>query len=209
MSKATDTLVFPSRDGRIRHWAKNLLGTIEHESRVAEIARTLFQLTREWHPLRHHELRLLGLASLLHDVGRVESDEGHEKIGARLIVEGSDLPVSDAERRRLAFLTRYHRGSVPDTGEERYLDPRADDLGTMRMILGFLRAADSLDSRAVKAPHLVATKHGRTVTVYGYVADPAAAGKLGKPKKFKLLESMLGCKFQTHWFLTERLAMVS
>jgi hypothetical protein len=49
------------------------------------------------------------------------------------------------------------------------------------------------------------------VTIYGYITGDAAltAATLGKPKKFRLLESTLDCHVQTEWFSTDRLALVS
>jgi exopolyphosphatase/pppGpp-phosphohydrolase len=206
----TDTDLF-SKESSVREWVRRKLGGVAHELRVARVAEMLFQLTRRWHDLGRAESRLLTLAALVHDVGRAQGEAGHAKAGARMLLENTSLPLTETERRRLAFLIRHHRGRVPEVGAERYLDRDADNGFIMRTLLGLLRAADTLDSRSLGSPQLVATVRDRVVTIYGYIAGDAAvaAASLGKPKKFRLLESMLDCRVQTEWFSTDRLAMVS
>src|SRR5262249_34567001 len=108
-------------DIAVHEWVRRRLGNIEHELRVARVSEFLFDLTRRWHNLGRGELKLLKLSALVHDVGRSQRDKGHAKIGAKMIFESSSLSLSDVERRRLAFLTRYHRGNVPNAGEESFL----------------------------------------------------------------------------------------
>jgi exopolyphosphatase/pppGpp-phosphohydrolase len=206
----TETTFFPEEIS-LRDWARRRLGTLGHELRVARVAEMLFNLTRRWHELGKRESRLLACAALVHDVGRAEASDGHAKTGARMIFENTTLPLTQTERRRLAFLVRYHRGSVPQAGDERYLDPDCDNIRIMRTLLALLRAADALDSRTFGGPQLVATVRGKVITVYGYVAgNPAVtAATLGRPKKFRLLESVMNCQVRTEWFGTDRLALVS
>ena len=200
-----------SKEILVREWVQRKLGGVAHERRVARKAEIFFQLTWRWHELGRADCRLLTLAALVHDVGRAEGDDAHEKSGARMLMENTSLPLTEAERRRLAFMTRHHRGRVPEVGAERYLNCNFDDLRVMRTLLGLLRAADSLDSRSQGGPQIVATVYGKVITIYGYVAGDAAvaAATLGKPKKFRLLESTLGCQVRTQWFSTDRLALVS
>src|SRR4029077_20216244 len=92
-------------------WAQRRLGRIDHERRVCAIACTLFDLTQTIHRLGPHERRVLELAAALHDVGRKIDDKHHPSVGARMILADSWLPLSDGERRSVAYLTRYHRGA--------------------------------------------------------------------------------------------------
>lgn len=193
------------------NWVRRRLGSVAHELRVARIAEKLFSLTRKWHDLGAMELKLLALAALVHDVGRAQGKKGHAKIGARMVMESATLPLGAGERRRLAYLTRHHRGRVPEPGAESYLDRDSDDGRAMRILLGLLRAADSLDSRVRGGHQFVATIRGRTLTFCAYVSGDAAAEAkiLAKPKKFALLESTLHCEVRTEWYSTDRLALVS
>src|ERR1035437_1233729 len=135
----------------LREWVRRKLGSIDHEVRVAKVARMLFGLTRRWHGLAASEENLLGLAALVHDVGRAFGDDNHARVGAKMVLENERLTAT--ERRRLAFLTQYHRGRVPEAGKEGILGVM-DDFPLKRMLLGILRAADSLDSRSCEPPRL-------------------------------------------------------
>ena len=117
--------------------------------------------------------------------------------------------LTPTTRRRLAYLTRYHRGRVPEAGEEEILEHRGADHGfAMRVLLGILRAADSLDSRSCEPPRLVITVNRRVLTIYGYLEGNVAAMHLGRRKKLKLLEEALQCEVRTEWFGTEGAALV-
>ena len=173
-------------------WARRQIGQIDHELRVERLALTLFALTRPLHRLGMAERNLLALAALVHDVGRSLEDADHEMHGAAMLQVAGDLPLTETERRRLMFLTRYHRGKVADAGCEDHLRP-ADDRVSLRILLALLRAADALDSRHLASPQIALSLCGRTLAITCYLRDvsPKALRKLGKKKKFLLLEETL------------------
>jgi exopolyphosphatase/pppGpp-phosphohydrolase len=201
------------REAIVRDWVRRKLGSVDHELRVAHLAGLLFDLTQKRHGLGAGERRLLMLGALTHDVGRAVADEGHEQIGARMLTENGTLPLSETERRRVAYLTRYHKGRVPAMRQDEILrhEADADDARTMGMLLGLLRAADGLDSRSVVPPRLFITMKGTRLTIQGFVAGSVGpvASKLGKAKKFRLMEEMLGCEVRALWFGKEMAAMVA
>jgi hypothetical protein len=204
-----------SKEAMVRDWVRRRLGSVEHELRVARVARTLFGLSRRWHGLGVEESKLLGLGVLVHDVGRVWGEKKHEERGARMIWEGRGLELDGAERRRLAYLTRYHKGWVPGLWEDGILDRDEDEGFSLRVLLGILRAADGLDSRTLGGPQLVigvrGAEHGaRVVAIQGYVGDAGKAEAVyGRRKKFRLLEEMLGCAVETEWLEAKRMAAAS
>ncbi len=83
------------KEALVRDWVRRKLGRIDHELRVARLARHLFELTHRWHGLGHAERRLLVLGSLVHDVGRAIEDKGHARHGARMILDSTGLPVNE------------------------------------------------------------------------------------------------------------------
>src|ERR1041384_8088723 len=119
------------KEAALRDWVRRKLGAVEHELRVADAARMLFALTRRWHQLGTAEGNLLVMAAIVHDVGRAFGEDNHARIGSEMILENERLSPND--RRRLAFLTRYHRGRVPERGAEEILE-KGDDLGAMRVL---------------------------------------------------------------------------
>src|SRR4051812_20606804 len=106
----------PTKEQAAERWAQRRLGRIGHERRVTAIATTLFDLMIEMHELEPAHRRLLRLASILHDVGRSVDARRHPAMGAEMILEDATLPLSSPTRRRLAYLTRYHRGAIPEAG---------------------------------------------------------------------------------------------
>jgi exopolyphosphatase/guanosine-5'-triphosphate,3'-diphosphate pyrophosphatase len=181
----------------IAHWVAGRLESIGHEQRVCRIASTIFDLTREHHDLSFGARNLLRGGALVHDVGRCVEEARHPEIGARMIARDRALNVSDADRRALAFLTLYHRGGLPEYGDERVLVAR-DDRTELRRVLALLRAADALDSRSQEVPRLVFAMKRKRLKVACYLSDVEgkAARVYQRRKKFRLMEEEFGCEVE-------------
>ena len=194
----------------VQRWTQRRLGTLDHERRVAEIAQTLFTLTSPRHELDGVHRRLLAMAATVHDVGRVDGEDGHEVVGAKMVLRDESLPLTAAERRALAYLTRYHRDPVPDAGFDRIL-AESDDHDALRVTLALLRAADALDSRSLESPRLVFALRGRALRIACYLdTDSAKARRVySRRKKFRLLEELLGCRVEIDVRCAEALSMVA
>lgn len=200
----------------VRDFVRRRLGSVAHELRVARTARMLFDLTRRWHGLGTPDCRLLVLAALLHDIGRAGGEKKHAQRGAQLILDSVALPLSPAERRRLAFLTRFHKGRAPAAGEvPTTLSAFSDELSApaLRILLALLRAADGLDSRSHGGPRLVITVAGssrRTLSIFGHVEGDASHAEqlFARPKKFRLLEETLDCDVQIQFISTDAFILV-
>jgi exopolyphosphatase/guanosine-5'-triphosphate,3'-diphosphate pyrophosphatase len=194
----------------LRAWVKGRLGSVEHECRVADVASALFGLTRPLHGLGGRELKLLRLAAMVHDVGRCISAKGHARRGAEMIEEDLMGVIPAGMRRALAFLTRYHRGSVPERGEEKILNDEADR-GSLWVVLGLLRAADALDGRLLESPRLLFALHERRLHIAVYLENdcPRAHKVYARRKKFMLLEEELGCQVEVDVRFGEVLRMVA
>lgn len=186
------------------------LGTVEHERRVAQIAAKLFDLTWPLHGLGRDERRLLRLAAAVHDVGRAVDDATHPKQGARMILDAAHLPLSASERRALAYLTRHHRGSVPECGCDKILR-RTDDHERLHTILALLRAADALDSRVLESPRLLFALLGRELRITCYLDSdsPRAQKVYSRRKKFRLLEELLDLRVDLRLAQAQGLQMVA
>jgi exopolyphosphatase/guanosine-5'-triphosphate,3'-diphosphate pyrophosphatase len=195
----------------LSRWAQRRLGTLDHERRVADIADTLFKLTEPRHELTAAHRRVLALAATVHDVGRADGADGHEIVGARMILRDESLPLTPADRRAVAYLTRYHRGPVPEPGRDRVLN-ESDDHDALRLTLALLRAADALDSRSLESPRLVFTmRGGGRLRIHCYLDDDCAKARkiYSRRKKFRLLEELLGCRVEIDVRFAEALSMVA
>jgi exopolyphosphatase/pppGpp-phosphohydrolase len=194
----------------IAHWASDYLDSLTHEHRVFRIASTLFDLTRDLHRLDPAARNLLRAAAIVHDVGRSVAKGDHESTGAQLVLRDKRLRVGDTDRRALAFLTLYHRGDVPDAGDERLVHGD-DDRETLRKILALLRAADALDSRSKESPRLVfgLKKKRLRVTCYLEESCPKTRRVYERRKKFRLLEEELGCTVEVDVRSADALKLVA
>jgi exopolyphosphatase/pppGpp-phosphohydrolase len=121
-----------------------------------------------------------------------------------MLMEDTHLPISNSERRRLAYLTRYHRGAVPEAGYDGILQS-GDERKAMRRVLALLRAADTLDNRNITPPRIVIALKGRKLRVTCFIEEDCNKTRraLGRRKKFRLLEDLLDCKVEVQIKLAE------
>lgn len=180
--------------GQIDAWVRRRMGNVDHERRVMQIAGAFFDLTRDLHDLGRRSHWALCAAALLHDVGRSVDPETHERIGAEMILDDTSLRLPTPARRWLAYLTLYHRGPVPDIGEDEILRP-ADNRDALYTVLGLLRAADTLDSRSLQTPRLAIVRRQRRIQVTCFLRDPSSRAEKAfcRPKKYRLMEETIGC----------------
>jgi exopolyphosphatase/guanosine-5'-triphosphate,3'-diphosphate pyrophosphatase len=192
-----------------QRWVLRRLGKIGHERRVMAIASTLFDLTQDMHRLGSADRRLLRLGAIVHDVGRQIDDAEHPSIGAKMILDDSTLPVTAQDRRRLAYLTRYHRGAVPEASFDGILE-NGDGRKPMRRVLALLRAADTLDNRNVRPPRIVLAVKGSKIRVTCFIEEDCDKSRKAftRRKKFQLLEELLDCKVEVRIKLAEAVSAV-
>ena len=165
MPMAQDRRDYPAtiRKRLTERWAQRRLGKIDHERRVCEIASTLIDLTQGFHRLETYERRLLELASIVHDIGRKVDVKDHPLIGSKMILADDWLPLNESERRAVGYLTRYHRGAVPEVGFDEILTA-SENRRRMRLVLALLRAADALDGRQLHAAACVCNARQEAVS---------------------------------------------
>ena len=168
------------------------LGSSSHEQRVARIALRLFDLLSSEHSLGRKYRSILRTGALLHDCARRYGAADHHVRGAALVMEDRALRLSAWQRRCVAYLVRYHRGKVPRSSQSEILEP-GDGRRKLRILLGFLRAADGLDSRRISATAIIARRKSQRVRIKCLVSEPVeeAQHRLARPRKFRLLERTL------------------
>ncbi len=184
-----------SKERSLTRWVHRRLGSVGHESRVLVLAEQLYRLTHVKHRLGRFDRRMLRLGALVHDVGRAVCDRRHPQIGCEMLLVDRLLPLSDLERRCLAYLTRHHRGAVPEVGYDDILKP-TDPRRAMRQVLAILRAADALDGRQHDAPAVRFKLRDGKLKIRCHLATDCRRAKkfFSRRKKFRLLEELLGVK---------------
>lgn len=211
-----DTARHRARFSAAEQWVARHLGRTDHELRVAEITATVLDLTARLHRYTAADARLLQLAALVHDVGRCVDDAEHPVHGAAMVLSDTSLPLAAAERRALAYLTLYHRGTVPAAGYDDVLHAE-DDHARLLGLLGLLRCADGLDSRSLESPRIVLAlvagpaPAGPTLRVSCYLKTDSEKVRrvYQRRKKFRLLEETLGCRVEVTVAQAQGLRMVA
>lgn len=193
MSTTAGGLLASTAEAAAADWVRRKLGDARHERRVLAIASRLFDLLGPTLGLGEHDAELLRLAALTHDIGRSISEKDHPADGAEMIARTTAVDFSAAQRRRLSFLARYHRGAVPPPHKEEYLGP-TDPRNSLRAVLAILRTADSLDHRHLPTSQLTLSLQGRRLSIRcGVPTDlPRARRVYKRRKKYRLLETFLG-----------------
>jgi len=186
--------LFKDRLGRVRRWVAVRLGAARHEQRVLQLATGLFNITAARHGLEPRHRRLLMLAALLHDVGRMHGADEHHVRGARMVRRSRTLALRASERRVVAYLARYHRGPMPDARKD-WRHTKLENPRTMHLLLCLLRSADTLDSRHIATPAVTLRLKEDRLRIRCYVAELEQAERaFVRPKKFRPLEDMLNVR---------------
>jgi len=187
----------PLRERITCQWVRRHLGRTAHERRVARTCSILFDILRPLHHLPARERRLLRLAALVHDVGRALDNDDHPALGAGMILDDLPLALPRSRMRRLAYLTRYHRGAVPELGRDELLRP-GDRRSATRLLLAILRVADMLDCRQLPSPRLnfaLTRQEGPRprlkIIVHTDCGPDEARGIFDRRKKTRLLAELL------------------
>ncbi len=142
----------------VRELAGKFRGDLAHETRVADLALSLYDGLKELPPLVEFvERDLLFAAAILHDVGRVIQVSSHHKHSAYIVRNATLTGWKPREQEVVALLVRYHRRSLPKMTHPEYLalDPLVRTI--VDRLAALLRIADALDARhqgRVKAVHV-------------------------------------------------------
>jgi hypothetical protein len=117
----------------------------EHSRVVAALALRFFDQLQDLHLLGDRDRTLLEYASLLHDIGWMSGEKGHQKRSARVILADENLPVGTQERGILGLVAGSHGTNVRlvDSGLYQIFPP--DDQQRIRALAAILRIADGLD----------------------------------------------------------------
>jgi len=139
---------------------------VGHSHHTANLAVSVFDQTRSLHALGEQEREWLEYAALLHDIGRVISENKHHKHTYYLMTH-ADLPgFSSEEIQIMANIARYHRQGMPKARHSGY---RTLGLGLRRVVQvlsAILRIADGLDRSHFSIIRGVKVEIGSPVRMY-------------------------------------------
>ncbi len=115
----------------------------EHAYLVAKHCIRVFDQLRELHRLGEKERYILNTAALLHDVGKVFGNKSHHKASMEIIMTSRMFSFQESNRKLIALVARYHRGSMPADHHKYYGGLHEKKKETVRLLGGILRLIDS------------------------------------------------------------------
>lgn len=162
---------------RLRTWASFLDPDIEHSEVVAQLALQLYDgLVRDGIlKTSENARRILKAAALLHDVGRAQVKQGHQKESCRLIRRiAPPLGWTLQDLRAVAAVARYHCGALPHSGHKCLAQLPPSRRSAIVRLAGILRLANAFDlSHERKVRRLHVGRHDGILIVRGEGYDEA------------------------------------
>lgn len=176
-----------------REFARSCNADEAHAEQVRRLALALFDSLAEPLGISVHLRPLLEVAAILHDVGYLISYEGHNKHSHHLIMHAGLPGFTPDERRQVAAVARYHRGSLPKPRHETVQGLSEKQLATVSMLASLLRIADGLDrSQAQRVDEVTAEVGSEGVRVLIAGQSPLDAEIYGALHKADLFERTFG-----------------
>ncbi len=180
---------------RLKLWASLLDPDFKHSMHVTRLALQLYDglaVNGKTPESMAQDRAILGIAALLHDVGRFKGEKGHHKTSYRMIRRlAPPLGWSAHELATAGIVARYHRGALPQSGHKAF---RGISPGQRRDILrlaAVLRLANAFDaSRDGRIQRLeVQSQNGLLqIAAQGYSARDRAAESIAAARH--LLETV-------------------
>jgi len=181
---------------RLQTWASFLDPDFEHSTLVTKLSLELHDALVEEKILRSKDpqRRVLEAAGLLHDVGRSRAKHGHHKDSYRLIRKlTAPLSWTSQELLAVATVARYHRGSLPHSGQKCLRRLPSSSRASILRLAGILRFAHALDfSHHKQVRRVRVERNDRMITVCGegYAESSDTAERIAAARY--LLESSCG-----------------
>ena len=172
--------------------AKKYGADIKHSHTVHSISiKLLEKLKRDFSFNPRAEFLLAG-AAYLHDIGRFVDTRSHHLHSAYLIANMQLPGITQAERKIISLLARYHRKEEPLDIHLDFMQLAAEDKVTVLKLAAIIRVADALDSsRCNRFAQIEMRRSGNTIFLTTLETDTFLE-KLKLESKGKLFTRVFG-----------------
>lgn len=173
--------------------AKRYQSDPSHGNHVRLLCEFFFKELADLHQLDEHDLLLLQVAAILHEVGTYISPRTHHQHSEYLILNSEIFGLDRHDVTIIALLSRYHRHSGPSLEHPRYAALDTEDRIRVCKLSALLRVADALErthGQRVTQMRLRVEKGRLHIRLPG-VAD-ASVERLAMQSKGDLFEQIFG-----------------
>jgi exopolyphosphatase/guanosine-5'-triphosphate,3'-diphosphate pyrophosphatase len=118
-----------------------------HARHVARLALAVFDRLAGEGEVKQGERKVLEVAALLHDIGRVIAFDGHHKHSCHLIRHADLFGLTPTERELAALVARYQCKALPREKHRDFVRLSEQERDTVSRLGGILRLCDGLDRR--------------------------------------------------------------
>lgn len=125
--------------------AKRYQSDPSHGNHVRLLCEFFFKELEELHQLSQHDLLLLQVAAILHEVGTYISPRAHHQHSEYLILNSEIFGLDRQDVTMIALIARYHRHSGPNLDHARYAGLDTTNRIRVCKLAALLRVADALE----------------------------------------------------------------
>ncbi|HVP95882.1 CHAD domain-containing protein [Methanoregula sp.] len=125
--------------------AATVPGHEAHTSAVTALALRLFDELVPLHGLSRRDRTLLSFAAIVHDIGWIQGQTGHQQESSAMILAAPALPVPVREQGIVALVAGLHGGKVARRPDGFFTLLTPPDKKRVRSLAALLRIADGLD----------------------------------------------------------------
>lgn len=134
---------------QVIHSAKKLGKKYRYDERhalcVADYARQLFDVMRPVHQLPARARALLEIATILHDIGSMVSNQSHHKHTCYLMQNSGLFGLGTSDLAVASQVARYHRRATPRRAHDEFMRLSCEQQLMVVKLAAILRVADALD----------------------------------------------------------------
>lgn len=173
--------------------AKRYQSDPSHGNHVRKLSEFFFEQLMDLHQLGEHDLLLLQVAAILHEVGTYVSPQAHHKHSEYLILNSEIFGLDREDVNLVALIARYHRHSGPNIRHSRYSSLSTTDRIRVCKLSALLRVADALErTHAQRVSDIrIRISKGRMLVRLPGLGD-ASVERLAMKSKGDLFEQIFG-----------------
>jgi exopolyphosphatase/guanosine-5'-triphosphate,3'-diphosphate pyrophosphatase len=164
-----------------------------HGEHVGNLCTRFFQELADLHQLTPHDLLLLQVAAILHEVGTYVSPRAHHKHSEYIILNSEVFGLDRLDVTIVALVARYHRHSGPRLDHPTYGALSTEDRIRVSKLAALLRVADALErTHAQRVSQLEFHRSPTALRIRLPGLANAAVERLAMASKADLFEQVFG-----------------